>query len=347
MQELTTEQNKGDLLFYHTEDGQTRVEVKFEGDTVWLTQNQMAELFQTTKQNISLHISNIFDEGELKQDSTVKEYLTVQTEGSREVKRKIEYYNLDAIISVGYRVKSHRGTQFRIWATNMLREYLIKGFAMDDKRLKNLSGGSYFDELLSRIRDIRSSEKVFWKKVLDIYATSIDYDPKFEASVQFFKVLQNKMHWAVHGSTAAEVIAMRADSNKPMMGLTSYAGDKLQKADVVIAKNYLNEDELDNLNRIVTLYLEFAELQARKRKAMYMKDWINKLDDFLRLAEHDILTNAGKITHDEAVAKAHAEFDKFKTKHLEDRSAAELHFEESIKRLERAEHKTKEIKFSK
>lgn len=327
-------QNTGDLLFYQTEDGLTRIEVQIVDDNVWLTQAQMVELFQTTKQNISLHIKNIFDENELQQQSTVKEYLTVQLEGKREVQRITEYYNLDMIISVGYRVKSHRGVQFRIWATKRLREYLIKGFTMDDDRLKQAGGGNYFDELLARIRDIRSSEKVFWKKVLDIYSTSIDYDANTDTSRQFFKIVQNKMHWAAHGHTAAEMIAMRANANKPLMGLTSHLGKSLKRSDVVVAKNYLNEDELDTLNRIVTFYLEFAELQAKNRRAMYMQEWINKLDDFLRLSEREILSHAGKITHDDAIALANIEFDKFKQRQLEEKSAVEIDFEKSLQELD-------------
>jgi len=340
----TTTEKTGDLLFYQTEDGLTRVEVRFEGETVWLNQAQMVELFQTTKQNISLHIKNIFDENELQPEATVKDYLTVQTEGKREVQRAIEHYNLDMIISVGYRVKSHRGTQFRIWATQRLREYLIKGFTMDDERLKQAGGGDYFDELLARIRDIRSSEKVFWKKVLDIYATSIDYDPSVETSQQFFKIVQNKMHWAAHGHTAAEIIAKRADASKPLMGLTSHAGKTPKRADVTVAKNYLDEDELDTLNRIVSFYLEFAELQAKNRRAMHMKDWISKLDDFLRLSERDILTHAGKITHEAALEHANAEFDKFKQQQLAEKNAVEVHFETSLKKLEQLESKVSKAK---
>ncbi len=241
---------------------------------VWLTQGQMADLFQTTKQNVSLHIQNILSEGELQREATVKEYLTVQSEGSRQVERQVEHYNLDLIIAVGYRVRSPRGTQFRIWATQKLKEYMVKGFTLDDDRLKRAGGGQYFDELLERIRDIRSSEKVFWRKVLDIYATSIDYNPDTEVSQKFFATVQNKMHWAAHGQTAAEVITERADASKPYMGLTSWSGTKPRKSDVSIAKNYLNEKELRLLNRIVTAYLEFAELQAVRQKAMYMQDWI-------------------------------------------------------------------------
>lgn len=256
-------ENSGELLLYQTADGLTRVEVRLINESVWLTQAQMTELFGKDKRTISEHIQNVFEEGELPEEATVRKFRTVQTEGSREVARDLTYYNLDVIISVGYRVKSHRGTQFRIWATQRLREYLVKGFTMDDERLKQAGGGNYFEELLARIRDIRSSEKVFWRKVLDIYATSIDYDPNTDTSQQFFKIIQNKMHWAAHGHTAAKIIAQRADATKPLMGLTSHAGKTLKRTDIGIAKNYLQEDELDTLNRIVSFYLEFAELQAK------------------------------------------------------------------------------------
>ncbi|MCE2990450.1 MAG: virulence RhuM family protein, partial [Nitrosomonadaceae bacterium] len=294
---LPTTQDMGELLFYQTEDGDTRVQVRFQDDSVWLSQTQMTELFSKDKRTISEHIQNVFDEGELREDATVRKFRTVQIEGSREVTREISYYNLDVIISVGYRVKSHRGTQFRIWATQRLREYLIKGFAMDAARLKEAGGGDYFEELLARIRDIRSSEKVFWRKVLDIYATSIDYDPNVDTSQRFFKIVQNKMHWAAHGRTAAEVIKARADASKPQMGLTSLSGKGLTRTDAQVAKNYLNVEELDTLNRIVAVYLEFAELQAKSRRTMTMQDWISKLDDFLRISDRETLTHAGSVTH--------------------------------------------------
>lgn len=340
-------ENSGELLFYQTEDGLTRVEVRVVNDSVWLSLNQMAELFQRDKSVISRHISNVYEEGELSPAATLAKYATVQSEGGRQVQREIEYYNLDVIISVGYRVKSHRGTQFRIWATQRLREYLIKGFTMDDERLKQAGGGEYFEELLARIRDIRSSEKIFWRKVLDIYSTSVDYDPNTDISQQFFKIVQNKMHWAAHGHTAAEIIVKRADASKPLMGLTSHTGKAPRRSDVSIAKNYLNEDELDTLNRIVSFYLEFAELQAKNRRPMYMQDWISKLDDFLRLSERDILTHAGKIAHDDAIAHAHAEFDKFKQRQLQEKSAVEKHFEQSIKQLEKVEAKVGKTKLPK
>ena len=323
------------ILLYQTEDRRTRIEVRLENETVWLSLNQMADLFQRDKSVISRHIRNIFEEGELTQEGTVAKYATAQREGDREVTRSIEAFNLDVIISVGYRVKSYRGTQFRIWATQRLREYLIKGFTLDDERLKQAGGGNYFDELLARIRDIRSSEKVFWRKILDIYATSIDYDPSAEASERFFATVQNKMHWAAHGHTAAEIIAERADATRPTMGLTSWSGGRVRKTDVTVAKNYLTADELDALNRIVTAYLEFAELQARNRRPMYMRDWIAKLDDFLRLSEREILTHAGRVSHEVALAKAEGEFEKFQVGQLAQPTEVEKQFEAMVKDLKK------------
>lgn len=334
----------GEILLYQTEDGSTRVDVRLQDETLWLTQMQMAELFQKDKRTISEHIANVYEEGELTQGATVRNFRTVQKEGKREVERDLATYNLDVVISVGYRVKSLRGTQFRIWATQRLKEYLIKGFTLDDERLKKAGGGNYFDELLARIRDIRSSEKLFWRKVLDIYATSIDYTPDVEASKQFFKVVQNKMHWAAHGKTAAEVIAARVDAAKPNMGLTSWSGSKLARADVEVAKNYLNQDELDVLNRLVSMYLDFAELQAINRRPMYMKDWVVKLDDFLRLSEREILKNAGKISHQQAIDKAHAEYDKYHALTVDEPSLVERHFiaaVEAVKELERVNSEDK------
>lgn len=333
--------DKTQFLLYTSDDGKIKIETRMQNQTVWLTQAQMAELFQTTQQNVSLHIQNIFESAELNPESTHKKYLSVRREGSRDIQRNLDFYNLDIIISVGYRVNSLRGTQFRIWATQRLREYIIKGFTMDDERLKQAGGGNYFDELLARIRDIRSSEKVFWRKVLDIYATSIDYSPNAELSKEFFRVIQNKMHWAAHGQTAAEVIEKRADSSLPNMGLTSWQGDKPRKDDVVIAKNYLNEKELNLLNRIVTAYLEFAELQALEQKPMYMKDWIAKLDDFLKLSGRQLLTHAGKISHDNAVAKALAEYEKFRQEHLDDPSPVERYFIEAIQEVKEIEKAAK------
>lgn len=324
------------LLLYQTEDGQTKIEVRLQDETVWLSQSQLCELFDKDKRTISEHIQNLFKEGELTPDSTVRKFRTVQTEGTREVTRQIDFYNLDVIISVGYRVSSHRGTQFRIWATRRLKEYLIKGFALDDERLKRNGGGNYFSELLARIRDIRSSEKVFWRKILDIYATSMDYDPKTENSKQFFSIVQNKMHWAAHGHTAAEIIYSRANSEKTNMGLTSWSGKQPKRADAEIAKNYLNEEELKVLNLIVSLYLDFAELQALSRNPMYMKDWIAKLDDFLRMASRDILSHAGKISHEAALDKARIEYSKYQQQVLDAPSLVEQHFLEAIKEVEKA-----------
>ncbi len=330
---------QGELLVYQTDDGQVKLDVRLENESLWLTQPLMAELFQTTQQNISQHILNVYDEGELVAEATHKKYLSVRQEGARQVKRDLEYYNLDMIISVGYRVKSLVATRFRIWATERLREYIVKGFTMDDDRLKELGGGQYFEELLGRIRDIRSSEKVFWRKVLDIYATSIDYDPRSEVSWDFFKIIQNKMHWAAHGQTAAEVIAERAAASKPNMGLTNWVGSNIRKSEIEIAKNYLMEDELNLLNRVVTMYLEFAELQALNRTEMSMQDWIDKLDDFLRLSGRDILTHAGFITHDEAMLKVHAEYEKFHAAQLELPTRAETDFLELEAELKKIESK--------
>lgn len=327
---------RSEVILYRTADGRARVEVRFDGETAWLSLNQMAELFQRDKSVISRHIKNVFDESELTRAAVVAHFATTAADGKS---YQVEYFNLDVIISVGYRVKSQRGTQFRIWATQRLREYLIKGFTLDDERLKRGGGGNYFDELLARIRDIRSSEKVFWRKVLEIYATSIDYDPGAAASQAFFKTVQNKMHWAAHGHTAAEIILARADATRPNMGLTSWAGDTLRKADVAIAKNYLGPTEIEALNRIVTAYLELAELQAMNRKPMYMTDWVAKLDEFLKLSDREILQHAGKVSHDDAVAKAEVEYDLFARARALLVSPVEQHFEEAVqevKRLERA-----------
>ena len=323
-----------ELILYQTEDNQTRIEVRLEDETVWLTQAQMAELFQTTIPNVSMHVRNIFAEGELQAGSVVKEFLTTAADGKNYTTK---FHNLDVIISVGYRVKSHRGTQFRIWATQRLREYIIKGFTLDDERLKQAGSGNYFDELLARIRDIRSSEKEFWRKVLDIYATSIDYDPDVEASQRFFATVQNKMHWGAHGHTAAEIIHARADAAKPHMGLTTWIGSHPRKADVAVAKNYLGLEEIEDLNLIVSMYLDFGELQARSRKPMYMRDWIAKLDDFLRLSDRELLTHAGKVSHEAALAKAEAEYEKFRV--LEDAkpSPVEIHFQEAIQQVKQLE----------
>ena len=329
--------NHSNIIMYTTEDGLTKIEVTFDEDTVWLSLDQMAELFQRDKSTISRHIKNIFTEGELRPEATVAKFATVQTEGNRQVTRDIDYYNLDVIISVGYRVKSLRGTQFRIWASSVLKEYMKKGFALDDDRLKRLGGGNYFDELLARIRDIRSSEKVFWRKVLEIYATSIDYDPSAEASVQFFKQVQNKMHWAAHRHTAAEIVYQRADAEKENMGLTSWEGKRIKRSDTEIAKNYLTQTELDALNKIVSAYLDIAEVRALAHEPMYMKDWLETIDDYLKMTRRDILTTKGRVTHKQAIDKAHAEYEKYRKKQDEILSSVERHFIESIKELEALE----------
>lgn len=323
-------QAKSDILFYQTEDQQTAVEVRLDGETVWLSLNQLAELFQRDKSVISKHIKNVFEERELVPDSVVANFATTAADGKS---YKVDYYNLDVIISVGYRVKSQRGTQFRIWATGRLREYLVKGFTMDDERLKQNGGGIYFDELLNRIRDIRSSEKVFWRKVLDIYATSVDYDPSAEASHLFFKTIQNKMHWAAHGHTAAEVILKRADASKPNMGLTAWSGSLPRKSDARVAKNYLDEEELTTLNLIVSFYLDFSELQARNRKPMSMSDWIGKLDDFLRMSDREILAHAGSVSHERAALTAEAEYEKFRLVELSKPSLVDKDFDSAVEKL--------------
>jgi hypothetical protein len=331
------------ILLYQTEDGRTRIECRLEDETLWLSQAQMAELFQTTPQNVTQHLQAIYREGELSDAATCKEYLQVRSEGNRSVSRDVKHYRLEAVMAVGFRVRSHRGTQFRQWATERLREYLVKGFVMDDARLKDPSGPrdeAYFEELLARIRDIRSSEKVFYRKVLEIYATSIDYNPNVEASQLFFKTVQNKMHWAAHGHTAAELVALRADAQKPNMGHTSWPGSKPRKADVTIAKNYLEPEELEALNRVVTAYLEFAELQARNRKPMYMADWISKLDDFLRLADHQVLEHAGKVSHEIATLKALQEYDSYSSERAALPAPVESHFEQAVSETKKLE-KTK------
>lgn len=326
------EENKGQILLYQTPDGETRIEVRLQGETVWLNLDQMAELFQRNKSTISRHIRNAFEQGELKQESTVAFFATVQKEGERQVERDIAFYNLDMIISVGYRVHSYRGVQFRMWATRVLKDYIIKGFALNDDLLKRAGGGNYFDELLARIRDIRSSEKVFYRKVLEIYALSIDYDPDVEMTQQFFRTVQNKMHYSVHGHTAAEIIYERANAEKDFMGLTTWTGAMPRKTDAEIAKNYLSEKEITTLNRIVSLYLDFAELQAEEHRPMYMKDWIAILDDFLRVSRKDILTHAGKVSAQLAKAKADSEYDKFKERIKNELTPVEIHFLEQFER---------------
>lgn len=324
--------DKGQFLLYQTPDGESKIEVKLQDDTVWLSLDQMAELFQRNKSTISRHIKNVLEEGELLADSTIANFATVQNEGKRHVERQITYYNLDMIISVGYRVHSYRGVQFRIWATKVLKDYIVKGFALNDDLLKRAGGGNYFDELLARIRDIRSSEKVFYRKVLEIYALSIDYDPRVEMTQKFFKTVQNKMHYSVHGHTAAEIIYERADAQKDFMGLTTWSGAMPTKPEAEIAKNYLTQAEITSLNRIVSLYLDFAEMQAEEHRPMYMKDWINILDDFLRISRKDILTHAGKISAKLAKEKADTEYDKFKERTKDDLSPVEIHFLENFER---------------
>lgn len=325
------------ILIYQTEDGKTKIEVQLQNETVWLTQKHMAELFQTTVPNINLHLKNIFEEGELNHSATIKDFLIVQNEGGRQVKRSKKFYNLDAIISVGYRIKSHVATRFRQWATRHIKEFIIKGFVLDDERLKNPDlPFDYFDELLRRIQDIRTSEKRFYRKITDIYSTSIDYDPTLDISINFFKTVQNKMHWAITGRTAAEIIHDRADHTKPNMGLTSWRGPKVRKQDVVVAKNYLNEDELQALNNLVEQYLVFAEGQAMRRIPMHMADWIAKLDGFLTLNDRNILEHAGKVSHQMAKELAESEYDRFRRNRsqLEAKQADEEDFEQLARQIE-------------
>lgn len=321
--------DKGQFLLYQTPDGDSQIEVKLQNDTVWLSLDQMAELFQRNKSTISRHVKNVLEDGELEEKSVVAFFATTASDSKT---YSVAYYNLDMIISVGYRVHSYRGVQFRIWATKVLKEYIVKGFAMNDDLLKRAGGGNYFDELLARIRDIRSSEKVFYRKVLEIYSLSIDYDPRVEMTQKFFKTVQNKMHYSVHGHTAAEIIYERADAEKDFMGLTSWAGPMPTKPEAEIAKNYLTHEEVKSLNRIVSLYLDFAEMQAEEHRPMYMKDWINILDDFLRISRKDILTHAGKVSAKLAKEKADQEYDKFKERTQNNLSPVEIHFLENFER---------------
>ncbi|NVO04360.1 MAG: virulence RhuM family protein [Bacteroidetes bacterium] len=322
------------IIIYQTEAGNIKIETRLQDETVWLTQSQLAELFQKSRVTITEHIGNIFKEGELIENSVSRKFRHTAKDRKE---YETTFYNLDVIISVGYRVKSHQGTKFRQWATARLREYIVKGFTMNDELLKQAGGGNYFDELLARIRDIRSSEKVFWRKILDIYATSIDYDPKLSITKEFFKTVQNKMHWAAHGHTAAEIIYQRIDATKPNLGLTNIKGTKPTKQETEIAKNYLNEDELNILNRMVTAYLELAELHALNQKPMYMKDWKERLNDFIKLSGNSIMQNSGTISHQEALLKANAEYEKYKEYTKNELSEVEKHFvkqlEESTKRL--------------
>ena len=326
------ETSQGELLLYQDEKGATQIEVRLENENVWLTQAQLVTLYQSSKANISEHIKHIFEEGELEEMATVRKFRTVQKEGNRSVAREVVYYNLDLIISLGYRIKSHIATKFRIWATQRIKEYIIKGFVIDDNRLKQNAGGNYWYELLNRIRDIRSSEKVLYRQVLDLYATSVDYDPRTPESITFFKIVQNKLHYAAHGHTAAEVIYERADSDKPFMGLTVFAGDHPSLKEVVIAKNYLTEEELKILNNLVSGYFDFAEIQAMKRKPMYMADYIKQLDNILSATGEKVLQNAGRVSHQEAIEKATTEFKKYQVKTL---SAVEEDYLRTLKSLEK------------
>ncbi|MEC4050059.1 virulence RhuM family protein [Flavobacterium sp. SUN046] len=325
--------NESSIILYQSEDGITKIETRLYDETVWLTQMQIAELFQKGRSTITEHLKNVFDEGELDENVVCRKFRLTTSHGAIEGKtqeKEVKHYNLDVIISVGYRVKSHQGTKFRQWATTRLKEYIVKGFTMNDELLKQAGGGNYFDELLARIRDIRSSEKVFWRKVLDIYATSIDYDPRQEMSQSFFQTIQNKMHWAAHRNTAAETIYNRIDASKPNLGLTTFKGNKPTKQEIEVAKNYLTENELNILNRIVSAYLELAELQALNRKPMYMKDWMERLDDFLKMTGNEILQNTGEISHKQAIEKAQIEYEKYKEIIVNEISSVEQHFIEQI-----------------
>jgi len=331
---IEMKEEQGQIIIYQSEDGNTHIDVKIEDETAWLTQNQLVELYQTSKSNVSEHIKHIFEDGELDEDSVVRKFRTTASDGK---KYNVTYYNLDMIISLGYRIKSIIATQFRRWATERLKEYMIKGFTMDDERLKQLGGGNYWRELLDRIRDIRSSEKVLYRQVLDLYATSADYDPKRSESVEFFKIVQNKLHYAAHGHTAAEVIYKRADADKPYMGLTSFSGDMPTLKDVKIAKNYLEEDELKVLSNLVSGYFDFAEIQAMRKNMMYMRDYIEHLDKILVSTGEEVLKNAGSISHNQAMEKAVAEYRKYQAITL---SPVEEAYIETIKNIEK-EAKTK------
>ncbi len=336
---MPDDQSKGEIVVYQSDDGRIKLEVRLQDETVWLTQQLIAELFQTTVPNVSMHIRNIFEEGELTPEATIKKFLTVRREGNRDVRRELEFYNLDMIISVGYRVKSLIATRFRIWATHQLKEYIIKGFVMDDERLKNprVKGSAvpdYFDEMLERIRDIRASERRMYLRVREIFAMAADYEPTWSETTKFFSVIQNKLHFAATGMTAAELIRSRADYLLPNMGLTSWKGDEVRKTDVTVAKNYLKENEIDELNRIVTMWLDFAEDQAKRRKQVFMKDWEQKLDDFLRFNERRVLPGAGKMGKQMADGHARAEYDKFEIRRREYKEA--MGETETIRQLEQA-----------
>lgn len=324
-----------EIVFYQGEDGRSRIQVRLDGGTVWLTQRLLAELYQKDVRTINEHIQNIFEEGELDPGATIRKFRIVQTEGRREVSRLIDHYNLDVILAVGYRVRSHRGTQFRRWATELLREYVVKGFVLDDERLKEgrTLGADYFDELLERIREIRASEKRFYQKIRDLYALSVDYDPHTAETKEFFQIVQNKLHWAVTGRTAAEIIAERADAGKPNMGLTTWKGAKVRRADVTVAKNYLEEDEIRQLNRIVTMYLDYAEEQAERRRPLYMRDWRAKLDAFLAFNERDLLSDAGRVSAEVAHRLALDEYERFERRRLAEEALAPDDLEEAARRI--------------
>ena len=325
-------ENKGEIIIYQSKENNVSLNVRLEDENVWLTQQQMAELFQTSRTNVVEHIKHIFEEGELDENTTCRKFRQVQIEGNRSVERELPFYNLDLIISLGYRIKSRIATQFRIWATGRLKEYIVKGFTMDDERMKNIGGGGYWYELLARIRDIRSSEKVLYRQVLDLYATSVDYDPKSPVSIDFFKIVQNKLHYAAHGHTAAEIIFKRADSDKPFMGLATFSGSQPTQKDISIAKNYLTENELKILNNLVSGYFDFAEIQAMKQKPMSMEDYVRQLDSILTSAGEKVLHNAGSISHEQAVEKALAEYRKYQIKTL---SPVEQAYLETIKKTEK------------
>jgi len=346
MTENTPEAPNTEIILYQTEDGQSRVQVRLEDETVWLTQAGMAELYQTTPQNVTLHIKAIYEDGEAEPEATCKDFLQVQTEGVRQIQRMRKFYNLDMILAVGYRVRSPRGVQFRRWATERLREYLVKGFTMDDERLKegrNL-GTDYFDELLERIRDIRASEKRFYQKIRDIYKLAVDYDPKADETREFFQVVQNKLHWAVTGKTAAELIVEGADPDKPNMGLTSWKGAVVRRADVTVAKDYLNQEEVQELNRIVVMYLDYAEDQARRRRPLHMRDWREKLDAFLQFNERDILEHAGSVTKEVADKLAIHAYEHFRQRRLQEEAQREaIEDDEELKRLSERLKKREEL----
>ena len=333
--------NNSEIIIYNTEDGKSRIQVRLDDGTVWLSQIQIADLFQTTVANINIHLKNIYSESELNPGATIKENLIVQNEGPRQVQRKVNFYNLDVVIAVGYRIRSDRGIQFRRWATERLKEYMIKGFAIDNARLKEPGGLDYFDDLLEQIRDIRASEKRFYRKIRDIYKLAIDYRPDAEETHEFYQIVQNKLHSAVAGHTAAEIIHGRASANKPNMGLTSWKGSKVRRGDVTVAKNYLTGEEITQLNKIVNMYLDYAEEQARRRKVLYMKDWRDKLDAFLKFHEHEILKDAGRVSMEVAQNLALEEYDKFNSHRLAVEIDAENELEDQVKRIKQKLKKRK------